>query len=241
MAASTSLSRRLFGSDQQAPASESLNCGAVRFEVAGAQVHGLYLDGLEVVRGAGLVVRDAWWGSHALVERERETHAADEHWRRRVTGVVLDAQGREALDWQVRLHIQASGLRLEVCLRARQAFVTCRSGLMVLHPLRGVVGLPVRVIHVDGREQQGRFPDAISPAQPFFDIGALVYQPTPGLRLQWSFSGDVFEMEDQRNWSDASFKTYNRPLAWPCPYRLEAGEDVVQSLRLDFEPLESAT
>lgn len=241
MDASACLSRRLFGSDRQAPASESLTCGAVRFEVAGAQLQGLHLDGLEVVRGAGLVVRDAWWGSHALIERERETQAAAEHWRRRVSGVVLDAQGRDALDWQVRLHIQASGLRLEIRLRARQAFVTCRSGLMVLHPLRGVVSLPVRVIHGDGSEQQGRFPDAISPGQPFFDIRALVYQPTPALRLHWAFSGDVFEMEDQRNWSDASFKTYNRPLAWPCPYRLEAGEDVVQSLRLDVEPLVSAS
>ena len=29
-------------------------------------------------------------------------------------------------------------------------------------------------------------------------------------------SGDSFEMEDHRNWTDASFKTYVRPLALPC-------------------------
>ena len=31
-------------------------------------------------------------------------------------------------------------------------------------------------------------------------------------------------MEDQRNWSDASFKTYSRPLALPFPYPVAAGE-----------------
>ena len=36
--------------------------------------------------------------------------------------------------------------------------------------------------------------------------------------------GDTFEMEDQRNWSDASYKTYVRPLALPWPYVLPAGK-----------------
>ncbi len=30
-------------------------------------------------------------------------------------------------------------------------------------------------------------------------------------------------MEDHRNWSDASFKTYVRPLALPWPYTLQRG------------------
>jgi hypothetical protein len=29
--------------------------------------------------------------------------------------------------------------------------------------------------------------------------------------------GDAWEMEDHRNWLDASFKTYVRPLALPYP------------------------
>lgn len=34
------------------------------------------------------------------------------------------------------------------------------------------------------------------------------------------FEGDVFEMEDQRNWTDASYKTYCTP--WGCPSRLSS-------------------
>ena len=32
-----------------------------------------------------------------------------------------------------------------------------------------------------------------------------------------SFTGDLFEMEDQRNWTDASYKTYSTPLRIPYP------------------------
>ena len=39
------------------------------------------------------------------------------------------------------------------------------------------------------------------------------------------FEGDQFEMEDQRNWSDGSFKSYCPPQARPKPRRLEAGSE----------------
>jgi hypothetical protein len=44
--------------------------------------------------------------------------------------------------------------------------------------------------------------------------------------------GDVFEMEDQRNWTDASFKTYCTPLHIPYPVEIKAGTRVVQSITL---------
>jgi hypothetical protein len=46
--------------------------------------------------------------------------------------------------------------------------------------------------------------------------------------------GDTWEMEDHRNWTDASFKTYVRPLALPWPYTLKAGEAVKQSIRFSL-------
>ena len=44
--------------------------------------------------------------------------------------------------------------------------------------------------------------------------------------------GDTFEMEDQRNWTDASYKTYVRPLALPWPYTLAKGTVIEQAVRL---------
>ena len=74
-----------------------------------------------------------------------------------------------------------------------------------------------------------RFPADISPHQPAFDIAGLSWSHD-GLDIDVRFAGDVFEMEDQRNWTDASYKTYSRPLALPFPYALAAGERVVQSI-----------
>ena len=44
--------------------------------------------------------------------------------------------------------------------------------------------------------------------------------------------GDAFEMEDHRNWMDASYKTYVRPLALPWPYRLAKGERTRQRVAM---------
>ncbi|EEN79928.1 hypothetical protein HMPREF0539_1938, partial [Lacticaseibacillus rhamnosus LMS2-1] len=69
------------------------------------------------------------------------------------------------------------------------------------------------------------------PSQPLFDIAAL-RQSANGVTADIVFSGEVFEMEDQRNWSDASFKTYCRPLSWPSPFWLRAGERVEQAISI---------
>jgi hypothetical protein len=52
------------------------------------------------------------------------------------------------------------------------------------------------------------------------------------------FEGDVFEMEDQRNWTDASFKTYSTPLRLPLPVVVERGTRIDQSVTLRVRPRE---
>ena len=100
----------------------------------------------------------------------------------------------------------------------------------MLHPLDGVVGRELGVEHASGGTEAFVMPEAISPGQPLFDIRAITHSPEPGLSVTVRFEGDVFEMEDHRNWSDASFKTYSRPIGLPYPYRLEAGTPTQQSV-----------
>jgi hypothetical protein len=111
---------------------------------------------------------------------------------------------------------------------------TNRTGFIVLHPVKGVAGHTVKVLHVDGREVVSKFPEAIDPMCPFQDIRALTHEVTPGLWATCTMEGDTFEMEDQRNWSDASYKTYVRPLARPWPYVLPKGVKVAQAVKLSF-------
>ena len=114
-------------------------------------------------------------------------------------------------------------------------FVTCRTGFVVLHPLQGVAGQRVTVEHVDGTVQASAFPAQIDPVQPFLNVRALTHEVAPGLKAIVRMEGDTFEMEDHRNWTDASFKTYVRPLALPWPYTLKAGETVTQRVSLTLE------
>ena len=122
------------------------------------------------------------------------------------------------------------------------SFLTNRTGFVVLHPIIGVAGKKVTVTHKDGSVSQSRFPDLISPDQPIFDIRALRHEVAPGLfvtcRMEANLPRDpetIYEMEDQRNWTDASYKTYVCSLLDPWPYRLEAGAKVTQRVSLVFE------
>jgi hypothetical protein len=113
-------------------------------------------------------------------------------------------------------------------------FLTARTGFVVLHPLTGVVGQMLKVEHVDGTVTESQFPEQVNPDCPFRNIRALSHQVLPGVWARCVMQGDAFEMEDHRNWTDASFKTYVRPLSRPWPYALPAGEAIEQSVSLHF-------
>lgn len=76
------------------------------------------------------------------------------------------------------------------------------------------------------------FPVDIAPHQPFLNIQAISHEVRPGLQAEVRFSGETFELEDQRNWTDASYKTYCTPLARPFPVEILAGTHLQQSVAL---------
>ncbi len=115
--------------------------------------------------------------------------------------------------------------------KALSTFYRNRIGLCVLHPIN-VAGNRVVVTHPDGSMTEGFFPVLISPHQPFKEIVSIRhFLPDVG-EIKVSFSGDVFEMEDQRNWSDASFKTYSTPLDLPFPVKVYKGDQIQQSVTI---------
>lgn len=197
--------------------------GPWSLEVRDDELADLAYDGRVVLRSVRAVIRDRNWDTAALVvDRVAESDLAltlHVH----STGLGADLRGI------VRAEVRGPGrLRVLTDLESVTAFDTNRTGLVVLHP-PGLAGSPLRITHPDGRVEASAFPSRISPHQPAFDIAGLAWSGD-GLDVDVRFTGDVFEMEDQRNWTDASYKTYNRPLALPFPYPLAAGERVVQSI-----------
>lgn len=113
---------------------------------------------------------------------------------------------------------------------AEETLLKNRIGFCVLHPSE-LAGEVCTVLHSDGGRETGAFPYYIAPHQPFFDICAIEY-PVGEEQVSIEFEGDIFEMEDQRNWTDVSFKTYCTPLDRPFPVRVERGENFTQSVTI---------
>lgn len=197
--------------------------GAWSLELRGDEFADLAYDGHVVLRSVRAVIRDRNWDTAALVvDRIDESDLA--------LTIHVHSEGLGSdLRGVVRAEVRGPGrLRVQTDLESAGAFETNRTGLVVLHP-PGLAGVELDVRHSGGAALHTRFPERISPHQPAFDITGLSWSHD-GLDVDVRFEGDVFEMEDQRNWTDASYKTYSRPLALPFPYPLAAGERVVQSI-----------
>ena len=111
--------------------------------------------------------------------------------------------------------------------------LTNRTGFIVLHPVDGVARTSGQGRCTSMAARQCRsFPETVDPRCPFTDIRALSHEFAPGAWVTCTMEGDAFEMEDQRNWSDASYKTYIRPLTGPGPIRCQRGETVRQAVSL---------
>ncbi|MGH2589927.1 MAG: hypothetical protein ACRDGW_03920, partial [Actinomycetota bacterium] len=131
--------------------------------------------------------------------------------------------------------------------RAGRALVYNRIGFCVLHPFREAAGRRFRGLGPGG-EVRGELPRMIGP-QGFEDgvyvplfppVSELEIELESGGRVRFEFEGDLFEMEDQRNWTDASFKSYCTPLSLGFPHELAAADRIRQCVRVAVEDAASS-
>lgn len=111
-------------------------------------------------------------------------------------------------------------------------FLRNRIGICVHHPIQECVGQPVEIVQGDGNSLVSVFPQLIAPHQLFKNIQQLIWKTPNQVQAMLAFEGDVFETEDQRNWTDNSFKTYSTPLGIPFPVAVKKGDSVEQKVIL---------
>jgi hypothetical protein len=223
---------RLYGTEEIGPRSRKLTAGPLTAELENGQLRYVAFKGIEALRGIAFLVRDQNWGTY--------TPQIDSMWVKEEAGSFTVEYRAVCADANQRLQYAAriigsndGGLVFDAVATPETDFVTNRVGFVVLHPA-WLAGQKLKVTHVDDREEETRFPERISPSQPVFDIRALSHEAAPGLWATCRMEGDTFEMEDQRNWTDASYKTYVRPLALPWMYTLAKGSRHEQSVRLSL-------
>ncbi|HUS52511.1 MAG TPA: hypothetical protein VMY41_00695 [Thermohalobaculum sp.] len=233
MTVSPSLAVKLFGTDEPAPQTRVLRAGPLTAELDAGNLRYIRFGGREAIRAIAYVVRDQYWGTFNVSITDFAVEELSDSFTVSYTGNC--AGGGQSFTYRASIKGASNGdLSFTATGAGDTDFVTNRTGFVVLHGVEGIAGQPVTVEHVDGTVEQTVFPEQIDPKQPIMDIRALTHTVAPGLRVRCAMLGDTFEMEDQRNWTDASYKTYVRPLALPMPYTLTAGEDVTQSVELSF-------
>lgn len=201
--------------------------GPWRFELRGDELADLAFDGSTVARSIRAVARDRDWNTvPTTVESFALRPAGD--------GADLELAMRGlGADLQAHLAVHANAFRFEVKLTvvSRTAFASNRLGLVVLHHPE-LAGADLEIGTPDGEVRRTTFPVAVSPHQPAMDIETLAWS-YDGLATRVAFAGEVFEMEDQRNWTDASYKTYSTPLSRPFPVVVPEGGVVEQSIAFE--------
>lgn len=205
------------------------------FEPATAFLRRIGLEKVEVIRGIYAAVRDRNWGTALPIISNLKSQISNGSF-----ALSFDAECRQDdihFRWRGEITGAADGtLNFSFDGQALTTFFRNRIGFCVLHPVRECAGARARQTRTDGRIVECRFPEAIEPQtfgrSSFQDLRAVAHEVARGLWAEVEFKGDVFEMEDQRNWTDASFKTYCTPLALPFPVEIRAGTRVRQSITL---------
>lgn len=205
-----------------------LHAGRLRmwFDSSEGSLRYLYADGHEVLRSIVAPVRDAVWATLAPKIGNVQVHQEADSFR-----VSFDVRCKhDAADFRWRGLIAGTAeniLTFEFEGEAASDFDSNRIGFCVLHPSTAR-GVSCQIEHTDGSISAGRFPHFIQPHVLFTDLRAITHEVAPGLQAEVRMEGGQFEMEDQRNWTDASFKTYSPPLHLPRPIRILRGTRIRQ-------------
>jgi len=213
---------------------------SLAFDPSTAALRRIRLGDREVLQGIYAAVRDRSWGTVTPQIAELRVETEDDSFR--LSFDVLCQENEIQFAWTGEISGDAQGtVRFQMTGQAHSTFWKNRIGLCVLHPSAECAGQSCLVETTDGQTISSRFPDLISPHQPFLNMESIAHEFIPGILAEVRFEGDFFEMEDQRNWTDASFKTYSTPIALPYPVEVQAGTTIVQSVTLTLQTGEIAT
>ncbi|MFT7639426.1 MAG: hypothetical protein ACI9G1_001162 [Pirellulaceae bacterium] len=186
----------------------------------------------EILRGINAPIRDQNWStvkpkvSNLRVENRSDSFA--------VTFDVNCQQDDVDFRWKGKISGSAKGeIDFTFDGEAHSTFERNRIGFCVLHGPTAA-GQPWVIETADGKTSKGKFPQFISAHQPAKNLRAVTHEVANGIRARVDFEGEVFEMEDQRNWSDASFKTYCTPLEIPYPVEVAKGTKISQKIRISL-------
>lgn len=227
-----------YGRDEPPQPSRLLRAGPVTARLVGRDLRNVRYGGTEVAQRIYVAVRDRNWGtvpgevSDLAIEDGEDRFAVrftvthrqqdvDFAWRGEIIGVP-DGTVSYAMD-------AVAGRDMTYKL----------VGLNVHHGVREYAGRPCEGITPDGPIADA-FSVEVAPQLvadetevPIFPpVESLTAHLADGVSVRFDFAGDTFEFEDQRNWTDASFKSQSYPPRRGGFNTIREGEHVWQKVTI---------
>ena len=221
---------KFFGTEETETKPLYIEAGQLSFELFNGSLRNINFKNREILRGIAYVSRDKYWGNYDHKITNLEIKKDNKNFNISYNSTVND--NTQSLTLHAKIEGSTEGLKFSIKAVPLTKFVTNRTGFVILHPLEDIVGKKVKIEQTDGSVFFDKFPVEIKPDQPFFKIRSFTNFFQSDIEVAIKLNGDKFEMEDQRNWLDASFKTYSGSLLDAWPYLLEKGKSYLQSVEL---------
>jgi hypothetical protein len=222
-----------YGRADDLPRRIILSAGPLTAEFETGDLRYIRLGDREIIRRIYAAVRDRNWRTISGQISELTVNAGQDNFS--INYCSTHEEGEIRFVWHASIDGKPDGtISFRFTGEAQSAFLSNRIGCCVLHPIN-LAGQSCQITHASGDSNQTSFPLLLAPAQPlngFENIRTIHHIAGPQTSIEISFFGDRFETEDQRNWIDASFKTYCRPLSLPYPFQVRAGDRIDQSVTI---------
>jgi len=201
---------KAYGSPEELPKQTILKAGQLEMTYWNGSIRWIKIGNTEILRMIYSAVRDRNWGTIEPKIEEETVEIRDDSFNIRLKVSYI----AEPIHFTANYLIsgEKNKIRFEMDGASQSDFLKNRIGFCILHPVNECVGKKAKVGHPNGDSSEFIFPELISGTSPAKNIQKLVWEPKDGMLAKLSMSGDVFEMEDHRNWTEASDKTHSIPL-----------------------------
>ena len=225
------LSRYQLWRGRNAPpvATRELRAGPLTALLEEGDLRYIRLDGVEIVRRIYIAVRDEVWNTIPATYSDFSYDIAPDRFTVRLRAHHQYQQIN--VDWAGTITGSSDGtIRYTMDAVANNAFRYCKIGFNIHHPPQEA-GRPYRARGPEGTST-GKLPVLIEPQRNeagrltalFAPYDSLEIDHDDSLTVRFKFEGDLFEMQDHRNWTDGNYKSYGTPLSIPWPMDATAGE-----------------
>ena len=236
----TSISRYQwwYGRDEPPLISRALRAGSVTARLVGRDLRSVRFGATEIAQRIYVALRDRNWGTVPGEITDLVVDDGEDRFAVRLT--VTHRQHDIDLTWKGEILGQPDGTISYAMDAVAGSDMTYKLiGLNIHHGMKDYAGRPCQ-----GMTTEGPISDAFSvdvapqlivdeTEVPIFPpVESLTAHLADGISVRFDFEGDTFEFEDQRNWTDASFKSQSYPPRRGGLNTISVGEHVRQKVTM---------